>query len=554
MPAIDIPALLDQAMTLHRAGRLADAQALYRQVLAAAPQHFDARHLLGATYLQLGDAAAAAENITAALALREEPAALTNLALAQASLGDREAALASLDRALALQPDSAEALNNRGSLLQALKRTTEALDSFDRALRIRPDYAEALNNRGTALRQLKRFDEALESADRSLRVRPGDVQTLHNRALALKEIGRLDEALRVFDHILAQRPDYVPALTDRGAVHEARGNPMGALADYDAAIARDPNYAPAQWNRSVVLLRTGDYAAGWPAYEWRFKQTWAEQLRTFVEPQWRGEDIAGRTILLHAEQGFGDAIQFARFAKLVAARGARVLLEVRRPLVPLMRSLAGVDTLIEHGNPLPPFDVQCALMSLPLALGTRAETIPAEVPYLHAEPDRSAAWAARLGPRTKPRVGVVWSGSAGLSSDRLRSLTLETFLNAIPPGVEVHTLQKDVRPADAATLKTRPEIFDHTEAQTSFGEAAALIDHLDLVVSVDTSLAHLTGAMGKQAWILLSHVADWRWLTDRSDSPWYPTMRLFRQPTPGDWTTVLAKVRGEIERELLTAG
>lgn len=543
MPAIDIPALLDQAMTLHRAGRLADAQALYRQVLAAAPQHFDARHLLGAAYLQLGDAAAAVENITAALALREEPAALTNLALAQATLGDREAALASLDRALVVQPDNAEALNNRGNLLQALRRTTDALDSFDRALRIRPNYPEALNNRVTALRQLKRFDEALESAEQSLRVRPGDVQTLQNRALALKELGRLDEALHAFDQILAQRPDYAPAWADRGTVQEARGKPNEALADYDAAIARDPNYAPAHWNRSVVLLRTGDYAAGWPAYEWRFKQSWAEQLRPLVEPQWRGEDIAGKTILLHAEQGFGDAIQFARFAKLVAARGARVLLEVRRPLVPLMRSLTGVDSLIEHGEPLPPFDAQCSLMSLPLALGTRLETIPAEVPYLRAEPERSTIWAARLGPRTKPRIGIVWSGSADHNSDRHRSLTLATFLNALPPGIEVHTLQKDVRPADAATLAAHPEIFDHTAAQTSFGEAAALIEHLDLVISVDTSLAHLAGAMGKQTWTLLSYVADWRWLMQRNDSPWYPTMRLFRQPGLTEWDPVLDDVR-----------
>ena len=553
MTANTIPAILDQAINLHRAGRLAEAQAIYLKILTEAPQHFDARHLLGVTFLQLNDAAAAAENITAAIAIREDPGALTNLALAQATLGEREAALATLDRALVLRPDNPEALNNRGNLLQELKRPTEALDSFDRALRLRPDYADALNNRGTTLRHLKRHTEALESTDRSLRVRPGDPQTLQNRALTLKELGRLDEAMRDLDQILAHRPDFAPAWSDRGTVQEALGRPAAAVADHDAAIARDPNYAPAHWNRSVVLLRSGDFAAGWQAYEWRFKQAWADQFRPFAQPQWRGEDIGGKTILLHADQGFGDAIQFVRFAKLVAARGARVLLEVRRPLIPLMRALAGVDTLLEHGQPLPPFDVQCSLMSLPLALGTRLDTIPADVPYLRSDPERSAAWAARLGPRTKPRVGIVWSGSAGHNSDMRRSLALEKFLAAMPPGVEIHTLQKDVRPADAATLAAHPEIFDHTAAQTSFGEAAALIDHLDLVISVDTSLAHLAGAMGKQTLILLAYVADWRWLDGRNDSPWYPTMRLFRQPAWGDWTTVLARVRGEIQRDLLSA-
>jgi tetratricopeptide (TPR) repeat protein len=490
--------------------------------------------------------------IGAALKLRRDASALANQALALADLGRKHEALANLDAAIALNPDFVEAWNNRGNLLRELRRYPEALASLDRVVALRPGYRDAHGNRGNVLVAMKRPEEALAAFDRAVGPdAPASAEILNGRGVALRTLDRLDEALVHFDRAVALKPDYVDPLVNRAGVLEALRRTDEALRDYAAALARDPHHALARWNRSVILLRRGDFANGLADYEWRFgPEEHAHLRRDFAEARWNGmESLDGRTILLHAEQGLGDTLQFCRYAPMAKTKGARVILEAAPVLLPILRSLRGVDTFVAAGDPLPAFDLHCPLMSLPFAFGTRPATIPADVPYLFADAGRSRVWTERLGPARGRRIGLVWSGSATHTSDRRRSLPLADLLTALPSGVELHSLQKDVRPADQATLAARHDIADHAAALTDFGETAALVSLMDLVISVDTSVAHLAGAMGKTTWMLLAHVADWRWLEACTDTPWYPTLRLVRQTTPGDWTPVLGAVHQALPTE-----
>ena len=295
------------------------------------------------------------------------------------------------------------------------------------------------------------------------------------------------------------------------------------------------------------MLLAGDFSTGWREHEWRLKSH-PELQRAFVQPLWLGDTpLAGKTILLHAEQGLGDTLQFCRYAPLVAAQGARVVLEVQTPLVELLRDLAGIASVVARGEPLPAFDLHCPLLSLPLAFGTTLDTIPAHIPYLHAPSERMAAWQARLGATTRPRIGLVWSGNAGHKRDRARSIPLYALMPLFDLDAAFVSLQKEVRAADAAVLQQTAKIIDVSPALETFADTAALIAQLDLVIAVDTSVAHLTGALGKPLWLLLPAAPDWRWLTARDDSPWYPTARLFRQTDTRVWGPVVARMRAALQ-------
>ena len=298
----------------------------------------------------------------------------------------------------------------------------------------------------------------------------------------------------------------------------------------------------AHCNAAALRLLRGDFARGWPDYEWRWmKQSVVLANRMFTQPLWRGEPIAGKTILLHGEQGLGDTIQFCRYVPLVAARGARVILEVQKPLQALINGL-GAAQVIAKGDPLPQFDLHCPLLSLPLAFGTTMETIPSANAYLAAPVQPSTAWQARLAATPRPRIGLAWSGRAGHERDRERSIGLRAFLPLLETGATIVSLQKEVRAEDAIVLKDRGDILNAGEELGDFSDTAALMSQLDLVISVDTSAAHLAGALGKPVWILVTHIPDWRWLLERDDSPWYPTARLFRQDATGTWDGALAHV------------
>jgi len=425
-----------------------------------------------------------------------------------------DAALAAYDAGLLIAPDDPELRNGRGVALLELRRPAEACDEFVRALAADPDCLDALGNLGNASLKLNRPDEALAAYDRALKIVPHNAQLLTNRAVALRRLDRPQEALTSAARALVEKPDFAQARFVAGVTH----------------------------------LTLGNFAAGWRGYESRWGVgALASQQRDFAVPLWRGaEALSGKTILLHAEQGFGDAVQFVRYAPLVAARGGSVVLEVRRELTRLAASLAGVATMVAYGDALPPFDCHCPLLSLPLAFATHEATIPADIPYLRPVGDDVSAWRARL-PQRRPLIGLCWSGERTYDNDLNRSMTLATLAPLLDlPDVQFVSLQRDVREADASLLARRTDVVSTGPQFTDFADTAAAITALDLVISVDTAVAHLAGALGKPLFLLLPFAADFRWLRERSDSPWYPTARLFRQPRFGDWASVVEVVRNEM--------
>lgn len=425
-------------------------------------------------------------------------------------------AVACYDRALAVRPDYPEALSNRGLALQGLKRFDEALASYDGALAVRPDYAEALSNRGNALTELKRFDEALASYDRALAMQPDYAEALYNRANTLHQLKRFDEA----------------------------------LACYDRALAVQPDFAEAHGAKSLLLLLIGDLDAGWQEHECRWKYESLKPFRQdFAQPLWLGETgVEGNTILLHSEQGFGDTIQFIRYVPLLAELGAKVIIRVQPALKKLLADMAGADIVIGTDEELPPFDLYTPLLSLPLAFKTRLDTIPSATPYLRASSEAVAHWNARLGHRSRPRIGLAWSGRPTHKNDHNRSIGLGALLPLLDFNATYVSLQKDVRPGDASVLQNRSDLLHFGDDLKTFADAAALLSNLDLIISVDTSVVHLAGALAKPVWVLLPFLPDWRWLLDRDDSPWYPTARLFRQNAPGDWAGVIGRVITALEK------
>ena len=464
------------------------------------------------------------------------------------TLNRYDEALASYDRALAVRPDYAAAHTNRGNVLQALKRYDEALASYDRALDVQPDLALAHYNRGNVLQDLNRYDEALASYDHALAARPDFAEALSNRGNVLLRLKRFAEAVASYDRALASRPDFAEAFSNRGAALQELKRYDEALASYEGAIEVRPDYADAHFNEALCRLLLGDFDHGWEMHEWRWRTGQLRfSKRSFTQPLWLGQsEIAGKTILLHAEQGFGDTIQCCRYVPLVAARGARVILQVQEPLKELMTGLVGTAQVVSADSALPDFDVQCPLLSLPLAFRTRLETIPPPVPNLRVASKAVMDWETRLGPKRRPRIGLAWSGLPTHKNDHKRSIRLSALLPLLDIVATFVSLQKDVRAEDATLLKERSYLLHFGDGIRDFSDTAALISNLDLVISVDTSVAHLAGTLAKPVWVMLAFNPDWRWLLDRDDSPWYPTARLFRQDDTHAWDSVIARVHAAL--------
>jgi len=529
--------------------RFDEALASYDRAIALKQDYAEAYYKRGNVLQDLRRFDEAIASYDRAIALKQDHAeAHSNRGNALKNLRRFEEALASYDRAIALKPDYAEAYSNRGVVLGDLKRFDEALASYDRAIALRPDYAGAYSNRGNVLRDLRRFDEAFASYDRAIALRPDYAEAYSNRGNALRDVRRFEDAIVSYDRAIALKPDYLEAYSNRGIAQRDIKRFEDALASYGHAIALRPDYADAHWNESLIRLLLGDFELGWKKYEWRWEwEHMASFKRNFTQPLWLGaDDIRGKTLLLHAEQGLGDTIQFCRYVRMVHELGAKVVLEVPSLLLSLLTGLEGVDVLISRGQSLPAFDYHCPLLSLPLAFATRMDTIPAKVPYLLGDPQKMREWEHKLGEKRTLRVGLVWSGSTMHNNDRNRSLPLSQILRGIPPEVSLYSLQKEVRESDRATVESRKDIVDFSEELRDFSDTAALICLMDVVVCVDTAVAHLAGALGKRVWVLLPFVPDWRWLLDRDDSPWYPTMRLFRQLRLDDWGDVLVKVKNEL--------
>ena len=461
-----------------------------------------------------------------------------------------EEAFACFTRCDALQGHRAPNLYARGRTLAELRRYDEALADLTCARALDPHDADICHNIGLVLQALDRHGEALQAFDDALGLRAGFVEALNNKAISFGHAGRFQDAVALLDQVLSLRPDHVPAHTNRAIWLSELHRFEEALAAYDRARTIDPGNGDAEWNASFLHLLTGNFEAGWAAREarWRAQARQTTSYPDFPEPRWQGEDIAGKTVLVYAEEGLGDAIQFARYVPLVAARGARVILVAAAPVCPLLAGLPGVVQCLP--KPLaarPAFDLHCAISSLPMVFGTRLDTIPNE-PYLPpASADRVRAWEVRLGPRHRMRVGLVWSGNATHTNDRNRSIPLRALLPLLDADADFVSLQKEPRPDDEAVLAERTDIVDLTGHLADFVETAALVTCLDLVISVDTSVAHLAAALGKPTWILLPHTPDFRWLLDRNDSPWYPSVRLFRQSESRDYAEVLARVRSHLD-------
>jgi tetratricopeptide (TPR) repeat protein len=545
-------ALYHRGVVLRRRERPAEALASLERALAVKPDYVEAHLDRGYALQDLQRSADALASYDWALALRPDHArAHYNRGSVLRELQRPAEALVSFNRALALRPDYVEAFNNRGLALSQLQRPAEALASFDRALGLRPDHARALNNRGNTLQDLKRPAEALASYDKALAIQPRYAQAHYNRGIVLRDLHRPAEALASLERALAIDPSHVDALNNRGVVLRELNRPGEALASYDRALSLDPGYAEAHSNRSCLRLLLGDFERGWEEFEWRWQTpACAPWRRDFLQPLWHdAESLTGRTILLHAEQGFGDAIQFARYAPLVAARGAEVVLEVPAPLTALFARIEGVSAVVERGEPLAAFDCHCPLLSLPLAFKTGLETIPARIPYLSAGEDRVRAWRQRLSETGMRRIGIAWAGNPSFKGDQTRSIGLARLSPLLAtPGVAFFALQRDLRDGDRDILRSNPHVTPLGDAVEDFGDTAAIMAGLDLVISSDTSVAHLAGALGRPVWVLLQHVADWRWLRDRPDSPWYPSARLFRQPQLDDWESVIRQVTDALAR------
>jgi tetratricopeptide (TPR) repeat protein len=555
-------ALFGRGNALKELRRFEEALASYDRAVAVRPDYVQA-------HANRGDILNGLERFEEALASYDRAVAIhpdfadahANRANVLHALKRFDEAMASHDRALALRPDLAEAHTNRGSTLHELMWFDEALESHDRALALRPDYTEAHYNRGNALHKLKRFAEALASYERALALRPDFVEALANRGVALHSLNRFEEALASYDRALAVRPGYAKAFVDQGdSLCELRRFEE-ALASYDRAIELRPDYAEAHGHEAMWRMLIGDFERGWQKLDWAWiavRQRNAK--RSFSQPQLFGShELEGKTVLLHAEQGFGDMIQFCRYVPLVAERGARVILEVYEPLRALMSTLPGVAQIVTAatppgvaqtvttGEPLPDFDLHCPLLSLPLALGAGSATILSQTPYLRAAPQAVMDWNDRLGPRRRPRIGLAWSGRPSHDNDHNRSIRLSSFLPLLAGFDATYvSLLQDVREEDAPVLQGS-DVVHFGKELTTYADTAALIANLDLVISVDTSVAHLAGALAKPLWLLLPFTPDWRWLLDRDDSPWYPTARLFRQDETRRWDSVMARVQAALD-------
>jgi tetratricopeptide (TPR) repeat protein len=574
------PPLLELAIAAYRVKRFDDAGRLCLMLLADAPDAIEAVYLLALVQSDRGFSREALGCCDRLLAIEADHAeALLLRGNLLRNLGAVEDALASLDRSISIRADLPEAHHARGLTLHALNRFDEAAQSFGKALAIRPDYAEAYYGRGNSRFAMRLFAEALVDYSCTLKIQPDHLgalnnrgviltrmylrekaigefdkaqalkndhhEVINNRGVALLELFRIDEALACFDAAIAVRPDFVEAINNRGNALLFLHRFDEALACYDRAIAIQPDYEEAHFNEARCRLTMGDMERGFKKLALGFRPgRIAYVTREFDVPLWLGEqELAGKTIFLYAQQGLGDTIQYSRYCRCLAERGAKVVLEVQPELVRLLSRMKSADVVLAQGDRLPRIEFHCALHHLPVAFSTTLDTVPLMRPLLDAPADLVDAWRSRLGPKRRPRVGLVWSGNPSQQNDVNRSLPLDQMLPLLRLPFDFVCLHKEMRERDLPTFAAEASNVRFFGPElTDFLDTAALASHLDLVVSADSSVAHLSASLGLPTWILVSFVADWRWMADRTDNPWYPTARLFRQARLGAWDEVIADV------------
>jgi len=513
---------LDEANALLGAGRIPEAVALLSRVVAKRPREARALHMLGVAHAQRGEHGRAQEL---------------------------------LERASREAPRDASVLTDLATLLVMTERSADALPLLDKALKLQGGLRQAAFYRAVALKNLGRAQEALATFDQLTSVEPGNPLFQHNRASLLIQFDRIDEAATIVERLLAQQPDAPPVLQLKSLILAGRGHLKEAIATCDRILARNPQAEESRYNRGIFKLRSGDFATGWADYESRWKRPGFRLASPAPNvPTWNGEPLAGKSLLIFAEQGLGDALHFARYAPLVAALGATVSFHVPRRLVALLRTLSDQVRVVDAIDPAEKFDYQVPLLGIPMRLATDLSNIPGEVPYLAAQAERVARWRDAIGPAGY-KIGIAWQGNPGHDMDRGRSIALREFhaLSKIP-SVRLISLQKDEgldqiagKPADMP-LETLGSNFD--AGNDAFLDTAAVMQCVDLIVTSDTSIAHLAGALGRPTWVALRHTPEWRWFEHRADSPWYPTMKLFRQKRPGEWSAVFDDIAGQIQAQI----
>lgn len=593
MDAADVNRLFNSATEHHRAGRLPDAERAYRQILAINPNHGQAMRLLALIATQVGKAHDAIELLSHAVRLYPSDAMMHfDLANAQTLAGDTKSAIQSLGRAIAIQHNYFEAHNNMADLYLRAGKPDFAVMSARTAIGLAPARAEPHYLLGNALVMLHQLDAAIDSFAKALAIHPNYVAALHNMAVACTDRGRADQAIDCYRRLivlvpqsaeahyslgslLLQRddldaagehlqraidlkPSHVEAHNNLGSSLRKRGRVDEAIAVYERGLAIDPSSNELHWNRAFALLLQGRFAEGWPAYERRLNFNIArsdiQKQRDAAAPRWHGENLDGKTLLLRSEQGFGDVIHFIRYVLKLVALGATVIVECPAPLHRLLQRMPGIHAVFAPEDAGPHFDLQCPIMSLALELGINSiDAIPQAAPYLSADPADVETWKNELADDKNIRVGLAWSGNPIQPVNRQRSIALKDLAPLASDGVTFYSLQK----GDAASESLNPPAgmrwIDHTARLNDFADTAALIANLDLIIAVDTAVAHLAGAMAKTTWTLIPFAPDWRWMLNREDSPWYPTMRLFRQTVRNDWNPVIARVAAELAKLIHSA-
>jgi tetratricopeptide (TPR) repeat protein len=551
--------LINKSLESLNSSNLDSAELYLKQALRLQSSNPHVLRLLGVISAQRREYSDALKYLNNSLkALPKNSLALSNLGNVFYELKEYSNALDAYDKSIKIDSNYNEAWYNKGNALYELKRFDEALAHYDKALSLKPEYVEAWFNKGNTLQALKRFDEALAHYDKALSLKPDYAEGWSNKAITLHELKRYEEAIAHYDRALSLKPDYAEGWSNKGlTLHELKHLDK-AILHYDKALALNPSYHDASFNKSLSLLLQGDFENGFSLYNSRWHSEKVSKIagkRFFDNPTWLGvEALDGKTILVYGEQGLGDFIQFSRYIKQLADVGAKVILETPQSLVGLMNNLNGVSQLVIQGEKIPSFDYQCPLLSLPLALKTKFNTIPNPNRYINIDkhPAKFMEWNLKLGLKSKPRIGLVWSSMSHFRDDAKRSLALQDFVKCLPKDrFEYICLQKELKESDKQFFENYKNIRFFGDEFLDFTDTAALIENLDLVISTCTSIPHLSGALNKKTWILLSYVPDWRWFLDREDSPWYSSIKLYRQPAIGDWASVLDSVKLDLDKSFI---
>jgi tetratricopeptide (TPR) repeat protein len=543
------PAYYNLGVAFYQKGLLEEAVGFWQKTIELKPDNFLVYSNLGTALGRMKRLKEAASFFQTALSIDpRQPMAWVNLGNIRKEQGEIEEAITYYRKALTIDPELPEGYINLGFLAVDQGHLDGAVLFFQKTVELDPYSAENFFNLGNVYKDKQEINKSIESFQEAIRLRPDYHQALNNLALLLHGQGRLEEAIAFFYQALEARADEAEIFNNLGNVYKDQKRMEQAVEAYRRAVNLNPTYPEGHWNLALALLMTRNFEQGWPEYEWRWKIKGVISRGDFERPLWDGRPLEGKRILLYAEQGFGDTVQFIRYVPSVLERGGRVVVECQPELVSLLQTMKGIEAVIPHGNPLPNFDVQCPLLSLPLIFRTDLSTIPSPIPYLRTDPEKVQKWRDRLASdQGNYKVGLVWAGKPDHSNDHNRSISFnELWPLFLIPGISFYGLQRGTAAMPAKESPPGPNWVNLSDELYDFSETGAAIQNLDLIISVDTAVAHLAGALGRPVWTLLPFAPDWRWLLDREDTPWYPTMKLFRQTTFRQWAGAIKKVAAQL--------